>query len=157
VAGDAGGRAKVAGAPERACRDGQLPVSGHGAAAGGELMAPGGRWITCRFEGLPGGPEAAEGAGELAAQPVVVPGELPVAGAGRNRTDRVSQMMLARRGEACLPGTGSFRGVYDVGCPGRPPELPFRACASSSAVSSAAPGLTTVSVKDPRLRRLLGR
>jgi hypothetical protein len=72
VAGDAGGRAKVAGAPERACRDGQLPVSGHGAAVGGELMASGGRWITCRFEGLPGGPEAAEGVGELAAQPVVV-------------------------------------------------------------------------------------
>ena len=103
---------------------GQLPVSGHGAAAGGELKAPGGRWITCRFQGLPGGPEAAEGAGELAAQPAVVLGELPVAGAGRNRTDRVSQMMPARRGEACLPGTGNFRGVYNAGCPARAPGPP---------------------------------
>ena len=32
--------------------------------------------------------------------------------------------MPARRGEACLPGTGNFRGVYDVGCPGRAPGPP---------------------------------
>jgi len=32
--------------------------------------------------------------------------------------------MLTRRGEACLPGTGNFRGVYDAGCPGRAPGPP---------------------------------
>ena len=74
--------------------------------------------------------------------------------ASGDRTDRVSQMMLARRGEASFVAPGTAAASTTVGCPGRAPGPPHSGHAQAPPPEQAR---RPVSVRGSSTGHLAGR